>query len=107
MWLIRYCTCLISDVGVNSVALPFFQVPVDEFMGDPCRLEFYPMPDMYEDLPRWRMMQALHRCEDSLDPDISALYIRCGDGFYGVDSPWANITLGELRTSLIVTSLLR
>lgn len=91
----------------HSNAPPSFQVPIDEFAGDPMRLEFYPMPDSYEDLPRWRMMQALHRCGDTLDPEISAVYIRAGNGFYGIDSPWANITLGELRSSLVVAALLR
>lgn len=53
------------------------------------------------------MMQALHRCDASLDPDISALYIRCGTGFYGAGTIWDNIACGDIRPSFIVTALLR
>lgn len=43
----------------------------------------------------------------SVDPDISALYLRCGAGFYGSGTVWANIAVGEVRASFIVAALLR
>lgn len=80
---------------------------MDENLDDPTRLEFYPKPDSFEDEGRWIMMQALHRCDTSLDPDISALYLRCGTGFYGAGTVWENIACGEVRPSFIVAALLR
>lgn len=80
---------------------------IDEEYGLPAPMEFYPKPDSYEDETRWIMLQALHRTDHSLDPQISSLYLRCETGFYGSQSLWENIVLGEMRTALIIAAALR